>query len=237
MHFRDPVSQGLPDEIPDHGMVAVGRVAATGEIEIFSMFVKQIIDSVIQAAKTACCPLVAAFASVVVDHIEVNFDPGTVQFPDHFLEFRHRLLRIASIGRFNCKKRHRVVTPEVFVFFSRLRIMEDGIVFIKFRYWHQFNGRDTQFLQIGYFFDDSPKCSRGLYLRTGVLRKTPDVQLVDDDFRERGLERPVILPVKIVFCYQTAWLCPVVGWPTPASRSKQVAIRIDEQGMRTCTPP
>ena len=63
---------------------------------------------------------------------------------------------------------------------------------------HQFDGRDSQRLQIGNLLDHAEVGPGMFHAATGILRETANVHLVDDRFREITADVAVAFPVEQV---------------------------------------
>ena len=88
------------------------------------------------------------------------------------------------------KKGHGIIAPVI----GQVRRRCVGIELLN---GHQLYGRDAQFLQIGYLFDQPPVCAAP-FLRhagVGVPGKAADVQFVHNRTPERMIQGPVALPV------------------------------------------
>jgi len=79
VHLCRPIAQAIQDQPPHDGLVAVERVAAPRVVGI-ARFVplQDVVEVVGQAAITKRRSIVGAFAGVVVDHVEDDFDAGPV---------------------------------------------------------------------------------------------------------------------------------------------------------------
>ena len=73
----------------------VERVAAAGIVHVVAAVVlhQTIVGSIVDAAETQRRAQLIAFAGVVVDDIQDDFDPFAVQRADHAFEFGHLLAR------------------------------------------------------------------------------------------------------------------------------------------------
>ncbi len=98
-------------------MANVERVTAAGEIHVVTRVIldQPVIGGIIHPSKGQGRPHVVAFAGVVVNHIENDFDASPVQRLDHLLEFLHLLAlgatgAVAGVGG---EEIQRVVTPIV----------------------------------------------------------------------------------------------------------------------------
>ena len=90
LHLRDPVTECVQDQFSDHRMVAVERVPAARVIEIPPVIVEHVIDGVVDSAEGECRIVrkSASFGRVVEDHIQEDFDSGTVQLATRVLNSR-----------------------------------------------------------------------------------------------------------------------------------------------------
>src|SRR5210317_235193 len=143
---------------------------------------------------------------MVEHHIEDYLYTGLMQCLDHVFEFSHlvAVFIVTSVGSFGGAEGDRAVTPEIQKFLTAYRIYIGVFIFIEFGYGHQFHSRDAQLQQVGYFFNYTGKGAGMLYIGTGMLRKPPDMHLVDDRVLQGDLQGPVILPVKMVVNYKAA---------------------------------
>ena len=80
--------QAVDDKAPDHGMVAIERVAATCVVCIASVRVEHVIGLIVDTPEGNGGASLIPLSSVVEDHIEDHRDPGGMQSLDQALEFR-----------------------------------------------------------------------------------------------------------------------------------------------------
>ena len=76
VHLRHPEAQAVENQFADDGMVAIDGVAAAGEVEVIAVRPEHVIKLIVQAAKGIGSAAVVAFAGVVEDDIENDFDAG-----------------------------------------------------------------------------------------------------------------------------------------------------------------
>ena len=100
--FLDPVAQRIEGQL-DHARVReVDRVAATGVVDAIARIVRlqSVVGGIVQTAQAQGRAALAAFAGVVVDHVEQHFDARGVQRLDGGLEFAGSPSgQIARLGR------------------------------------------------------------------------------------------------------------------------------------------
>lgn len=106
--------------------------------------------------------------------------------------------------------------------------MEDIVVFIPFGYRHQFHCCDAKVFQVGDFFDDAHVGSRVFDLGAAVPGEASDVQFVDDGVNHGDLQRPIILPVKVMFDEVTERHVAALEHLTPTASAEGVGKRVDE---------
>ncbi len=112
--IMDPVSQAMKNHFADDGVVAVDGVSATRIVFVIAFVVFQhVIDGVFQTLEAQDRSSLVAFASVIENDIQDDFDSRFVQSFDHLFEFGHlgagRLAgRISTMWREECQ---RIVAP------------------------------------------------------------------------------------------------------------------------------
>ena len=114
VHLFDPVAETIEDHPANDWMIGVKRISGAAVIGIpRAVRFENIIRAVVQAAEAQRRAVVAAFRSVVEDHIENDLDPGAMQRFDHVAKLVHRAERIPAraVGLVRRKKRDRRVTP------------------------------------------------------------------------------------------------------------------------------
>ena len=94
MHAIHPETEALENERAHGGVIAAKRVAASGVIDIHAAIAAQnVVRLVVDAAVTVGRPFHAAFARVVINHVEPDFDALLVKGPDHLAELFNWLAR------------------------------------------------------------------------------------------------------------------------------------------------
>src|SRR6185369_7145250 len=112
---RYPVSKAIENEVSNHGMVAIQRIARSRKIEVVAFGREHVISAVVDAAERNGGAAMIAFGGVIENHVEDDFDPGAMQMLDQILEFVHLHAEragsgVPSLGR---KKAEGAVTPIV----------------------------------------------------------------------------------------------------------------------------
>ena len=82
-------------------MVAVEGIAATAEIEVAAVFVKHVIEAIVQPAEVIRRPVLAPLGRVVEHDVQEHLDAAQVKLADHVAEFIPGLrpLRVDRVGR------------------------------------------------------------------------------------------------------------------------------------------
>ena len=94
MHLQRPVTQRFHDELQHARMIEVQCVARAGDVAIKApVGIQSIIRSIVDAAERQGRTEVIAFATVIVNDVENDFDPGIVQPLDHGLKAGDRICR------------------------------------------------------------------------------------------------------------------------------------------------
>ena len=95
MHFCDPVSQTIQDEIADKRVGTIQSVTGTGKVGIrMRRILRQKIEAcIIDPSERIGGTQMIRLCGVIVDHVENDFDSRRVECSYHFLE-----LGVASSG-------------------------------------------------------------------------------------------------------------------------------------------
>ena len=137
---------------------------------------------------------------MIEHHIQDDIDSVGMQRADEMLELGSFIIflffgGITGIGR---KEADRIVSPVI----DQLIFIDQPCVahLIKFKDWHQFYSIDPQFFQIGNFFLQSPECAGTFDAGRGILRKSSDMEFVNDQILHGNLCVTAVSPVKVVVC-------------------------------------
>jgi len=209
-------------------VVAVQGVATAGKVEVFIVGTEEIIYRVVYAAKAAGRTLVAAFAAMVEDHVKIHLNPCLVQRPYHCFELFDGVAWILGVSGMQGKKGHRIIAPEILQPLAGFGINEDDIVFVEFRYRHQFDGGYSEVLQVGDLFDKAVICARSLNAGAPVLGKAPDMQFIDNGLRQGRFQRAVFLPVEVLTAYHATGAHTVGCRLSPLPGGEHAAAGVDE---------
>src|SRR5690349_11023960 len=88
MHLAHPVTEAVYDHAPYNRVVCVKRISGTGEVRVTrAVFTQQVVGWIVQAAEAQCWPVVFTLSSVIEDHIENDFNTGSVQRLHHISKF------------------------------------------------------------------------------------------------------------------------------------------------------
>src|SRR6202034_1282786 len=89
VHFEDPVAEAVHDHLQDARVGHVEGVSAAGEIHVEARVFggEAIVGGVVDAPPGEGWAHLVAFAGVVVDDVEYDFDAGGVEAAHHDLEF------------------------------------------------------------------------------------------------------------------------------------------------------
>ena len=110
MHLQRPVTQRFHHELQHARMIEIQCVAGSGNVLIkAAVGIQSIIRGIVDAAERQGRAKVIAFAAMIVDNVENDFDPGIVQPLDHSLEAGDRICR--QKARIRRKIRDRIVAP------------------------------------------------------------------------------------------------------------------------------
>jgi hypothetical protein len=158
MHLNDPIVKAVYDEVVNHGVVAVNRIAATGIIcVIASVSIKNIINRVVQSPERIGGSTLVAFRRVVEHHIKNDFKTGFVKLPNHLFEFTHIGARgsVRGIGNFWSEKTHCGISPVVGQLFSGFRVFAVDFSLIKFMYRKELYTGNAKLFEERNFFDNA----------------------------------------------------------------------------------
>ena len=99
-HLNGPIAQAVHDQPQHLGMGNVNGVAATAVIDVKTPVARQqlVIAEIVDALVAEGGPEVVAFAGVVVDDIEDDFEAGVVKAVDHVPEFVRTARRRDNAG-------------------------------------------------------------------------------------------------------------------------------------------
>src|SRR6185437_512076 len=147
VHFRDPVTEAVHDQLEDLRMADVQGVAGARVIHVIARLVlhEAIVSGVVDAFETESRPEVVAFGGVVVDHVENDFDAGAMERLHHAFEFADLLAAVAGAGitGIGGEEVDAVIAPVIAETLFTQRLVIDKSV-----NRHQLNRRDAQVLQI-----------------------------------------------------------------------------------------
>ena len=135
----------MKDHLTDDGMVPIDRVAASAVVRVVLAFAEDVVDLVLKTFERERGAFLVAFAGVVEDDVEDDFDAGGMKCLDHLLELTHlrarRLVkRVTTVWR---KERHRVIAPVVGTF-ERVAVNVQNRKLID---RHQLDRRHSQFFR------------------------------------------------------------------------------------------
>jgi len=126
MHVLGPITQGIHHHLLNARMADVHSIAATGGVAVAAFVVgKAVVRGVVDPAERNRRAQFAAFAGMVEDDIENDFDPG-------FMEGVHSAAEIVDLAfcqitRFECEKVDRIVAQySRNPFFANTRVVEKG---------------------------------------------------------------------------------------------------------------
>ena len=97
MHFGDPITQRVGDELKRVGRAHEQRVAGAGGVEVMPRIAiyQTIVRLVVDAPEAQGRAHVVAFGGVVVNHVEDDLDASAVVCLDHRLELVDLLAALA----------------------------------------------------------------------------------------------------------------------------------------------
>ncbi len=113
MVFGRPIAKAIDHHVARHRMIAVQRVAATGEVVVITFRREHVVGLIVDAAKRNHRPAMIAFSRVVEHDIQNYFDTVPVQFLDGCLQLvdLHPEPAGRSIPGFRGKKCDGAVAP------------------------------------------------------------------------------------------------------------------------------
>ena len=80
-----PVAQAFQDQLLDHGMGAVDRIAAAAEIIIAAIGCQHVIDIIVKSFQRKTGAIRVTLRSMIENNIQETFDAVIVQLPDQLL--------------------------------------------------------------------------------------------------------------------------------------------------------
>lgn len=187
MHFDDPVSEALDDEVLHGGMIAIHGIAASRVIGVFSLGLQHVIDGVVESAECNSRSQFGALAAVVKDDVEDDFDLGFVKRFDHLSEFFDGGAGglIGGVALEGAEETDRRIAPIVGEVFSGVGIDECrrflGVVGGDGK---EFDRGDAHFFEVRDSVDESQKCAGMRGVCRGMLCHAFDVAFIDDGFGE-----------------------------------------------------
>ena len=192
MHLRDPEAQAVDDEPAHHRGVGVEAVAGPAVVGVAAAAVEQVVLLVGEPAEAERRPVEAALGGVVVDDVEDDLEPGTVERLDEIAELVGSAERIgpAAVRSVRGEVGNRLVAPVVRPSGGRGEPIE-------LEHRQQFDRADTKVDQVRDPLDEpgvgaTPSVG---HARVRVRGEAAHVRLVDDRVVERPIERAVALPV------------------------------------------
>lgn len=198
MHLDEPVAQAFDDEMFHGRVVAVHRVAAAGVIRVFAALFEHVIDGVVEALERDGRPVLSAFAAVVEDDIEDDFDLSLVKCTHHLSEFGDDCAgrAVECVALMRREETERGVSPVIPVDRVRDRIDERrGLEFVELCDGQQFDRGDAEFLEVRYLVDKAEKSSGFCGHRRGVRGHAFDMAFINDAFGERVSRAHLVIPV------------------------------------------
>ena len=212
VHFLNPVSQAVHDQLQHTRRLHVQRVAATGKVLIVTAIVRHqaVIGSIVDSTQRQCRAPLVAFPGVVVDDIQNDFNPGFMQSLHHVFKLVDHLIRATCRGitGFRCEKRQCVVAPVI------AQSMRNQVAIIDMiMHGHQFHSRDTQFLQM---INRRTGCQSGvsstqrfryLWIQPG---KSFHMHLIDQSLVPWCTRMSVVAPAKLRIHHDTQRRTPCI---------------------------
>ena len=115
MHFQNPVSERVHDELQHMWVRYIERVSASREIDVSAAVLGEtVVAGIVDAPHGQHRSRVIAFGRVIVYDIQNDLDSSCVQGAHHLLEFVHGIFGAArAIARLRCKEAERVVAPVI----------------------------------------------------------------------------------------------------------------------------
>ena len=117
VHFHHPITKAVDHQLQDARMQQVKRVARPGEIQIETRFLRMqpVVCGVVDSAKAERRTEMVPFRGMVVNHIQNDFDAGSMESAHHRFELGNLFAHVPSAGvlRMRRKKTDRIVTPVI----------------------------------------------------------------------------------------------------------------------------
>ena len=201
----------------DDRVVAVERVPAPAEIVVLPIRCKEIVDVIVKSLEGKERPLLVALRRVVEDHVQKDLDPLPVEVLDQIFQLIALpvILGGGSVAGVGSEKADGVITPVVielvaihFPIVLHLVKLEDG---------HQLHGVHAQTLKVGQLLPEPRKGPRMEHPGGGILRKAPDMELVDNEVLHGNEGQMGVLPVEVVLYHPRLVVLPPGGGVAPAA--------------------
>ena len=144
MIFRDPIFHALDHELAHQGLLRGCLVAAPGAVRISAVRILSIIIIGVSALEIAAVYI----ESMIVYHVQENFDTGLVQCLYHLFELAHTGRGVVGVGGIRTLGHivvERVVSPIV-LRAVQLSLVHRGVIIR----WQDVHGIDTQHTQVLY---------------------------------------------------------------------------------------
>ena len=117
MHFQDPVTQAIHDQLQRTRAEHAQAIACAGVIHVVARILlhQPVVYRVVDAPKAQRRAVVVALGGVVVDHIQDDLDARAVVGFDHFLKFSYLLAELTAGGvlRMRSQEANRIIAPVV----------------------------------------------------------------------------------------------------------------------------
>ncbi len=198
MHFPHPVFKTLEDELRNHRVIAVDRVAATGVVTVVAAvhwieMVETLVANTLEVNHRTAGP---ALGSMVEHHIKDDTDTGLMQGLDHVAELPGvgSCVRRGAVTGMRAKITVGTVAPVVVkIAFGYTR---GYVLFVEGHHRHHFDVGNTQLHEVGYFFNHPVEGAGCCHSSTWVPGESTDMQFVDDRlFRADAPQWFVTFPV------------------------------------------
>src|SRR5581483_2210428 len=158
MHLLDPELQRLQDQFLCDGMVCVYGVPTARIVHVVLpvLLRKQIITAIGKTLEIDSWSPLITFAGMVKDDIKNDFDTLSMQRLDHIAKFPHVVSAFWSntVCGLWTEKADGIVPPIVCQRSACQRVEAHDTLLVKVKDRQQFNGSDTQLLEIRDFFDN-----------------------------------------------------------------------------------
>ena len=214
VHFLHPVPQRIEHHAHHLRMTNIQGVACTGEVLILSEigWIQLVVFAVIQSTPGENRPQLATFCGVVVNHIENDFDSGSVERFHHIPELVDlgTWLLPRRIARCRCEEPERAVPPVV-----GFALIGEEFVIHKRMDGQKLHRGHTEPLEVS---------DHGRVRHSGVgatnlfghirmfLRESLDMNFVDHRLRPKRIRAGIISPVVAIFENQRFRHRSVVGF-------------------------